>query len=171
MSVDLAENPVAFDPSRSTPHGYWRFAAEYYLAGEAARQAFPALWTPILQLYAQSLELALKAFLLKRGASLEDVERMRHKLAEVLKTARARKLGTCVKLAANDIALINLLSDSYSRHRFRYIVTGATQLPNPDFIAAIVYRVIDGLEMYCTGFGWGVQRRGGSKAKPKVFLT
>ena len=77
LSVDLAENPVAFDPSRSTPRGYWRFAAEYYLAGEAARQAFPALWTPILQLYAQSLELALKAFLLKRGASLEDVERMR----------------------------------------------------------------------------------------------
>jgi hypothetical protein len=154
---------VTFDPSRSTPHGYWRFAAEYYLAGEAAHQARPALWAPILQLYGQSLELALKAFLLKRGVPPGRVRALSHGVAETLALARKRKLGTCVKLAANDLALINLLSASYSAHRFRYIETGATQLPNPDFMAGIVYRVVDGLEMYCTGCRWGVHRRDRSK--------
>ena len=56
---------------------------------------------PALQLYGQSLELALKAFLLKRGTSLDEVERLRHRLAEILAAARRRRLGTCVKLTKN----------------------------------------------------------------------
>jgi len=88
---------MTFDPSRSTPAGYWRFAAEYFLAAQTVHKSLPRLSTPVLQLYGQSLELALKAFLLKRGASLEAVGSLRHRLAEILRTARKRKLGTRVK--------------------------------------------------------------------------
>ncbi len=150
---------MTFDPARSTPVGYWRFAAEYFLAAQAAHSKHPKLWAPILQLYGQSLELALKSFLLKRGVPLQHVANMRHHLAEILKLARKRKLGTEVKLTARDLALINLLSENYAIHRLRYIVTGSTQLPKPDYIATICNRLVGGLELYCTGSRWGVQRR------------
>lgn len=60
--------------------------------------------------------------MLKRGASLETVGSLRHRLAEILRTARKRKLGTRVKLTAHDLALVNLLSQNYAAHRFRYDV-------------------------------------------------
>lgn len=151
---------MKFDPSRSTPAGYWRFAAEYFLAGKAVHSAHPKLMVPSLQLYGQSLELALKAFLLKRGVTLAQVEALRHSLAEILSMCRRRKLGTEVKLSAHDIALVNLLSTSYASHRLRYIVTGFTTLPEPKFMAQVCERVVAGLERYCTGSSWGIGRRG-----------
>lgn len=70
---------MQFDPARSTPTGYWRFAAEYWLAGNTVQSKMPELIVPTLQLYGQSLELALKAFLLKRGVTLKQVEAFRHR--------------------------------------------------------------------------------------------
>jgi len=151
---------MKFDPSRSTPAGYWRFAAEYFLAARAVHTSLPKLATPALQLYGQSLELALKAFLLKRGVSLETVAAMRHRLAEILKLSRRHKLGTQVKLSPHDIDLVNLLSENYASHRFRYIVTGATRVPDLTYIAPVCERLVAGLELYCTGFSWGIRRRG-----------
>ena len=148
------------DPSRSTPAGYWRLSKEYYLAARAVQTELPRLLAPTLQLYGQSLELALKAFLLKRGVTLSQVEALRHRLSDILRLSRIRRLGTEVKLGAADIALINLLSDNYSRHRFRYIVTGFTRLPEPQYIASICERVVGGLERYCTGLSWGISRHG-----------
>lgn len=149
-----------FDPSRSTPAGYWRFAADYFLAGQAVHAASRRLMVPSLQLYGQSLELALKAFLLKRGVTLAEVNAMRHRLSEILKLSRKRRLGNEVKLSANDLALINLLSENYAAHRLRYIVAGATRLPEPRYIAAVCERVVAGLELYCTGSSWGIHRHG-----------
>ena len=151
---------MKLDPARSTPAGYWRFSAEYFLAAQAVQAKSHKLLAPTLQLYGQALELALKAFLLKRGVTLAQVEGMRHPLADILKFSRNRRLGTEVKLTANDIALINLLSENYAKHRFRYIVTGSTRVPEPRYIAALCERVIAGLERYCTGYLWGISRRG-----------
>lgn len=145
-----------FDSSRSTPSGYWHFATQYFYAAEAVNASTKNLMFPALQLYGQSIELALKAFLLKRGNTLSEVNAMRHRLAEILQTARKRRLGAEVKLGNNDIALINLLSENYSLHRFRYIVTGSTRLPQPGHIAPICERLLVGLEQYCTGSAWGL---------------
>lgn len=153
---------MKFDPSRSTPVGYWRFAAEYFLAGNAVQSAHPRLMVPSLQLYGQSIELALKAFLLKRGVALAEVEALRHRLTEILSMCRRRKLGTEVKLSAHDVTLINLLNISYASHRLRYIVTGCTTLPEPKFMAQVCERIVAGLERYCTGSSWGIGRRGAS---------
>ena len=114
---------------------------------------------PALQLYGQSIELGLKAFLLQRGSTLGEVNNMRHRLAEILQAARKRRLGTEVKLNANDVALINLLSEDYALHRFRYIVTGATRVPRTEYIAPICQRLLVGLERYCTGSAWGLRHR------------
>lgn len=113
---------------------------------------------PALQLYGQSIELALKSFLLKRGETLDKVEGLRHNLTELLNLARKRRLGLQVKLSNNDVALIKLLSDSYTFHRFRYIVTGFTRVPQPAYIAVVTERLLVGIERYCTGCSWGIER-------------
>ena len=147
-----------FDPSRSTPAGYWRFSAEYFHAAEAVRATPKDLNIPTLQLYGQSIELCLKAFLLKRGTTLEEVNGMRHRLSDIVALARKRRLGTKVKLSSHDIAQINLLNQNYATHRFRYIVTGPTSIPDPSYIAPIAERLLSGLELYCTGMAWGLRR-------------
>jgi hypothetical protein len=146
------------DPTRSIPSGYWHFAAQYFMAAEAVREARGNLMFPTLQLYGQSLELALKAFLLKRGTSLAEVEQMRHRLVEILGAAKRRRLGTCVKLNINEVALVGVLSENYATHRFRYTVTGVTRVPETSRVAAICERSLLGLERYCTGVSWGLRR-------------
>lgn len=147
-----------FDPSRSTLAGYWRFSAQYFHAAEAVRATPKDLNFPTLQLYGQSIELCLKAFLLKRGTTLEEVNGMRHRLSEIVAVARKRRLGTEVKLSDHDVALINLLNQNYATHRFRYIVSGPTSIPDPSYIASISERLLFGLELYCTGMAWGPRR-------------
>ena len=149
---------MKFDPSRSTPVGYWHFAKQYFQVAEAVRKEEQSLMLPALQLYGQSIELALKSFLLKRGETLERVESLRHKLNQLLALARRRRLGLQVKLSANDVALIDLLNENYVRHRFRYIVTGVAQVPQPAHIAVLVERLLVGLERYCANSSCGVAR-------------
>jgi hypothetical protein len=152
---------MRYDPSRSTPAGYWHFAAQYFVAAKAVSAARGNLMLPALQMYGQSLELALKAFLLKRGDSLADVEQMRHHLTKILGAARRRRLGTCVKLSRNEVALVQLLSENYAVHRFRYIVTGFTCVPESARISSICERVLVGLEPYCAGTARGLRLHGG----------
>jgi HEPN domain-containing protein len=149
---------MKFDPSRSTPAGYWHFAKQYFQAAEAVRQDRRNLMSPALQLYGQAIELSLKSFLLKRGETLERVESLRHKLDELLALSRRRRLGLQVKLSANDVALIHLLNASYVRHRFRYIVTGVTRVPQTGHIAVVAERLLAGLERYCANSSWGLAR-------------
>ena len=146
-----------FDPELSTPRGYWHSSAQYFQAAEAVQAKRSRLMFPTLQLYGQSIELALKAFLLKRGMSLREVEQMRHRLTEILTTCRKRRLGLQVKLDVNDVALVQLLSESYSTHRFRYIVTGPLSVPAVTRIGDITERLLLGLEFYCAGTRWGVR--------------
>lgn len=150
---------MSADPKRSTAHGFWRYSANYFQAGEAVRQS-PGrpLTMPALQLYGQSIELALKAFLLKRGVPLGTVRTLSHRLDDAVRAARMRRLGTQVKLSREDVGLIVLLNANYALHRFRYIESGSTRLPELEAIASVARRLVSGLERYCTGMVWGLDR-------------
>jgi HEPN domain-containing protein len=153
----------SFNQARSTPHGFWRFAADYYFAAEAVRTfPGPELLMPALQLYGQAIELALKAFLMQRGNSLQEVKNLSHGLSEILLQARKRKLGREIKLTRSDIALIDLLDINYVAHRFRYIQSGSTRVPTLLSISKVTERILAGLEKYCTGACRGLKwnRRG-----------
>jgi hypothetical protein len=150
--MKIATSSAAVD-ARSTPHGFWRFAADYLLAARAVdvkiiehRLLFPAL-----QLYATSIELSLKAFLLKRGHTLAQVKALSHDLAKALALARKRKLGRSVKLDRREIAAIHVLNITYSTHQLRYIVVGATKVPQLVYIARAAKELVLGLEHLCTG--------------------
>jgi hypothetical protein len=144
------------EPKRSTAQGFWTFSANYFRAAEIVRRSGARrIEMPARQLYGQSLELALKAFLLKRGVPLDDVRSLSHRLTDIVGRARARRLGTEVKLTARDLSLIALLNENYSSHRFRYIESGSTSAPELNALAALTERVVSGLERYCMGKVWG----------------
>lgn len=150
------------DPKRSTAHGFWTFAADYYRAAEVVRNTKGReLSMPARHLYGQSLELALKAFLLKRGVPLDEVRGLSHRLNDIVSLARQRRLGTEVKLDARDIALISLLNQNYSAHRFRYIESGTTRVPELSALAVLTERIVGDLERYCTGHVWGRYQHAG----------
>src|SRR5262245_32891930 len=90
----LPFSAMRLDAARQTPAGYWLTAAEYLLAGRTVQAASRNLMFPALQMYGQSIELALKAFLLKRGVTLEQVEEKHHRLSEILQLARRRRIAT-----------------------------------------------------------------------------
>ena len=151
MKIVVTDNIVG---ARSTPHGFWRFAANYLLAARAVEVKIHEegqLYFPTLQLYGISIELALKAFLLKRGLPATEVRALSHSLTKCLSSARKRKLGREVKLDRREIAAIHVLDINYSSNRLRYIVTGATNTPQLAYIERVAKELVLGLEMLCTG--------------------
>jgi hypothetical protein len=140
--------------ARSTPHGFWQFAADYLLAARAVEVKIHEqrqLFFPALQLYATSIELSLKAFLLYRGQTLDEVRELSHNLTKTLALARRRKLGRSVKLDRREVAAIQVLNITYSRHQLRYIVSGTTKVPQLIYISRAARELVLGLELQCTG--------------------
>ena len=144
---------MSLDPERTTAHGMWRFGATYCAAAVVVTASdSERLFVPALQLFGQSIELLLKAFLLKRGVSLAQLKRMSHGLTGLLVEARRRRLGTCVKLSNKEQQAVKLLSESYSANRLRYLVTGTVRFPPLPLIESVAKRLAGELEEYCTGF-------------------
>ncbi len=151
MKIVETANIVA---ARTTPHGFWRFSANYLLAARIVEVKIyeeGQLLFPTLQLYGIVIEFALKAFLLKRGLALNDVRSLSHNLTKTLALARRHKLGREVKLDRREIAAIQILDINYSSHRLRYIVTGATKTPQLIYIERAARSLVLGLEFLCTG--------------------
>jgi hypothetical protein len=152
-SMKIATTAAAVE-ARSTPHGFWRFSADYLLAARAVDVRIAKerhYFFPALQLYGISIELSLKAFLLKRGKTLTEVKRISHNLSDALAAARRHKLGRAVKLDRREMAAIQILDITYSTHQLRYIVTGTTKVPQLIYISRAAEELVLGLEYLCTG--------------------
>jgi hypothetical protein len=142
------------DPTRSTAHGFWRFAANYFLAAQTVDVRIKQegnLYFPALYLYGIAIELSLKAFLLKRGKSLEQMKRLNHNLKDILALARRHKLGRVVRLARREREAILLLNYTYQTHLLRYIVTGTVRVPELIHVTRAAEELVTGLELLCTG--------------------
>ncbi|TCV96340.1 hypothetical protein EC912_102691 [Luteibacter rhizovicinus] len=133
---------------RTSPFGMLRFAYDYRVAAEVVR-ASPLLAPasmPSYSLMGQAIELALKSFLRARGIEMPYVRsKVGHDLSRALQEARALSLHRLIQLHDFQMHAIDLLSDPYRGHRFRYIVNGSLTLPNWDFLNLSAHLLIDGL--------------------------
>lgn len=147
----------------TAPLGSLRLASEYLAAAtrvlpppttdlEAFRMkiSFPAYF-----LAGHSIELSLKAFLLGRGTTKEELRSRKfgHKLDALLVEARRRRLGNEVKLPRDEAGAIVELNYCYSGKELEYVETGYRRLPS----YALVYRAADRL---CHGLQTYVRRVG-----------
>ena len=144
---------MVLDPTRSTAFGFWRMARDYLHAARAVKAAHgERKLYPRLYLYGLAIELALKAFLLKRGNSLSEVKKLSHDLVRLLSLARRRRLGREVKLSPRELGAVRALQVTYSSDQLRYIVTGNTVVPRVNALSAAAESIVAGVEHYCTGY-------------------
>jgi len=130
----------------------WRFGTTYCAAAITLSNSDPdKLFIPALQLSGQSIELLLKAFLLKRGATLADLKKRSHGLTGLLVEAKRRRLGLLVRVPRTEQQTIQLLDETYSSQRLRYIVSGSVRFPQLCDAISAARRLSNGLVEYCTG--------------------
>ena len=125
-------------PEIRCSNSFWRIARDYLRAARSVKSAHgERLLFPLLYLYGLSIELALKAFLLRRGAPYSEVRDYSHGLAGLLSAARKRKLGSEVKLKRVHVAALRALHVTYSSNQLRYMVSGRTVAPNVSHLAEV----------------------------------
>ena len=85
---------------------------------------------PVMFLVGQSIELALKAYLVAKGVTLRQLRTdYGHELHRSLRKAKELGLLDVVSLDAEDMNAIELLDHSYASKQLQYIVTGAKTYP------------------------------------------
>lgn len=143
---------ITLDPTRSTAFGFWRCSRDYLRAATVVDGANRGwAYYPSLYLYGLSIELALKAFLLKRGAPLDKVRDYSHRLGKLIKDARRRKIGREVVITARDVVVVRVLSYAYESHELRYVMTGGgVSVPQMHDVSSVAKRLVQGLGPYCT---------------------
>lgn len=125
------------DLERTTPVGLARYACEFLEAALAADEKMGnkkgyeiVAPIPVMFLVGQSIELALKAFLLSKGVELRKLRRdYGHELHRSLRKAKELGLFDMVTLSDEELSVIELLDELYSSKQLQYIVTGAKTFP------------------------------------------
>ena len=120
------------EEERASAFGLWRYAREYLAAARTLADAAVGLHTIVVhtdityQCACQGLELAFKAYLGARGATLGDLRGIGHPITKAMTAALDRGLEPISLDHARAIATVDQL---YAAHEFRYIVTGAKVYP------------------------------------------
>lgn len=114
--------------------GIWYLAEEYWQGGSALASAVRTHSFVRYQLYGQSIELALKAFLVSRGATDRELRKLGHDLSATLRKAQRDAAFAAVALTESDIGVIEWLSASYKAKDFSYLRPGYFSLPPLDYL-------------------------------------
>lgn len=129
--------PFHFDETRTTSIGLCRYACEFMEAAISAdgqmgrRDGFKVVAPiPVLFLVGQSIELALKSFLLTRGVSLRKLRYdYGHNIHRAMKKSKELGLFSLVTLTPEQLETIEILDGLYSSKQLQYIVTGSKTFP------------------------------------------
>lgn len=134
--------------NRTTAIGLARYAKEYLEAAIVVdeelgvkRSASHISPIPAYFLLTHAIELTLKAYLRGAGLAVRQLQGVGHDLDALLAKANELGLGDCHTFTADDNEAFSLLVAANGQHRFRYIQTGATQLPFWSVAAPLAIRL------------------------------
>jgi len=141
------------DPNRTTPLGLVRYADEFREAAIAVddslgkKPGFEIVAPiPVLYLVGHSIELSLKAFLLYKGVTLNDLKiNFGHDLGKCYMKAQELGLLNFVKFENEENEAFDVLNDLYSTKQLEYIVTGSKQFPVFGLIQTFSKKLLDTL--------------------------
>ncbi len=128
--------------SSSTPNGLLADAQKFLVAAELLRVREGFISLPGYFLLGRSIELSLKAYLMRCEVSINILRRREfgHDLSKLLDKALEKDIRNTVNLSEADIALIHVLNDVYSTKRYEYKETGATySFPLEDATVNVAY--------------------------------
>lgn len=165
MNSESADSPrpivVTPQPARFriSPLGFHQRAREFVdasnlLCEKAGRFSFVAAF-----LSCRGIELALKAYLLARGDSVEHVRTYGHDLSKALVETYARGIDVVVDLSLDERELLMAINGDYIENNFAYFdLFSAVAAPkNPDLhrLPGIASKLLDGIERGCYEAGDG----------------
>lgn len=141
------------DPMRTTSIGLARYACEFLETALAAdekigrRKGFEIVApVPVMFLVGQSIELALKAFLLSKDVPLPKLRKdYGHELHRLLRKAKELGLFTIAPLADDELETIELLDALYSSKQLQYIVSGTKIFPVFGPLERAALRLVHGI--------------------------
>lgn len=150
----MQEEPSAFGTLRYAED--YRIAASRVIGNEKPTES--ALQMPAYHLLAQSIELALKAYLRTVGMSAKDLQghSIRHNLTRLHDEAVSRGLNEIVALDDFDRHVIAALSGAHQAHEFRYIKLGYKSLPFFGEGEAVASKLTKGLHFHCLSLKDGI---------------
>ena len=133
----MCQQPILKDAAgQTTPLGLLRYAIEYYAAAEATDDAIGdehghGVHAPMVVnfLVGQSIELALKAYLLHAGASVEELKARKfgHDLTALFDEALTRGFGNEQKVGQRERAMLQLLNGPYKDRELQYFKAGTKE--------------------------------------------
>jgi hypothetical protein len=109
--------------SYETPLGFHRFACDFGSWGERAHDEASDHYSPVpYYLYCRSIELVLKAYLLARGLSKQEIasRRLGHGLMPLLAGARDHGLDALVQIESTWQRELARADDQYTKKDFEY---------------------------------------------------
>ncbi len=136
-----------------TPEGFLKHAQEFCEAAELVCTNSSTVSLPGYFLLGRSVELSLKAFLLKCGLTVKQLRSRPygHNLRELLQAAHENGLTDHVELGEREGASIYLLSHDYVTKRLEYRQTGQEYaLPFLGVTLRITRELAFGLSEFCT---------------------
>lgn len=146
-----AQNTALVDVApRTSAMGMVRFAHDFLEAAmhEHTRAHHPTDFdissAPGMYLIGHSIELSLKAFLINQGMTspaLRKLGRNGHDLVKAFRSAVSYGLECDLQIEDGEVALLELLNDSYAVKEFEYITTGATRWPRFSDISALACKL------------------------------
>lgn len=141
--------------NRTTAFGMWRFAESYLQAAEVVEDFSKSdlhIVAPRYYLIGHAIELSLKAFLLAKGVSLQELRSMKligHDLERALVRAEALGFLEISPLSDEERNLIILLNKTYHSKEHEYITTGYVVLPETKKLLSILKMVLSSIKILC----------------------
>jgi len=162
--ADEGKEPIVVTPGmaqfRADPLGFYLRARDFFETAEFARGR-PKRFSPVAAfLYCRALELALKAFLLARGNTVEAVRVFNHDLVHLLTEAHARGLDAVVALDATEKRVVIAANGDYLGQTLGYFdlfttLSGFPSQPETAALAGVTGKVLDAIEKGCYEAGDG----------------
>jgi hypothetical protein len=110
--------------------GLLRFSKEFFEAASQLRGAEETLSpTPVYYLYAHSIELAMKAYLVTEGYSEQQLHKIGHDLKKTWDKSKALNISNHLNNPMEIEKTIGIISPYYNAKELEYIVEGYKQLP------------------------------------------
>jgi HEPN domain-containing protein len=117
-------------PASATPTGFRQDAIAFLAAAEFLLNREDGSSLPAYFLFARSIELSLKAFLLQTGSTEKELKSrpLGHNLTALYEKAARQGKSSRLALSSVELGVLDLLSKEYIETRLGYRVSGSTYL-------------------------------------------
>jgi hypothetical protein len=133
---------------RTTAFGLLHYAHQYQRGSIMVMEQDSRSVVPYM-LVAHALELALKAYLRSRGATLGGLKKSGHNLPKLHQDAMREGLAAFWPPASDLLPTLQILESVNGQHALRYIVTGMTCRPGWTGVTGQAEGIIDALKEPC----------------------